>query len=393
VLDVRSCPACRTEGGVLCYAVDGVPVHSCLLLDSAEEAVRFPRGELAVVLCEHCGLIANRAFEPSLTAYSARYEDSQAFSPTFVRYADWLARRWVERHGLAGGHVLEIGCGKGDFTRALVAAGVGTATGIDPTLDMDRIGDDADGRISWVQARFEHDYGRLDADAVVFRHVLEHLGNPSRFLADLRAALDHAPRTPVLVEVPDARRILDEGAFWDVYYEHAAYLVADTVRELFEGAGFRVAEVEQAYDGQYLLVTTFPDATPRLSAIGPDELAGLRAGVERFRQAVPTVVVRWREELQRRSDKEQRVVVWGSGSKATAFLVAMGPLAGEVDVVVDVNPHKWGRFVAGTGHRIVGPDDLLGAEPDLVIVMNPVYRAEIEAQLRELGLGSDVTEV
>ncbi|MGH3735795.1 MAG: NAD-dependent epimerase/dehydratase family protein, partial [Micromonosporaceae bacterium] len=94
------CPACGTPGGTPGYAAEEVPVHSCLLVDDAQAARDFPRGELRLVLCEECGYLANRAFDEAATAYSARYEDSQAYSATFNGYATDLAKRWVSGHDL-----------------------------------------------------------------------------------------------------------------------------------------------------------------------------------------------------------------------------------------------------------------------------------------------------
>ena len=51
------------------------------------------------------------------------------------------------------------------------------------------------------------------------------------------------------------------------------------------------------------------------------------------------------------------MVVWGSGSKAVGYLTTLG-LRDEIAAVVDINPHKHGKFLAGTGHEIVGPDAL-----------------------------------
>ena len=76
---------------------------------------------------------------------------------------------------------------------------------------------------------------------------------------------------------------------------------------------------------------------------------------------------------------------WGAGSKAVAFLTTLG-LTSEIDVLVDVNPHKRGRFMPGTGHEVIGPDDLVARRPDCIVVMNPIYVDEIRRDLAARGL-------
>ena len=78
------CVICGTPGGVPVHHLPSVPVNSCLLVGSREEAVNTPRGVLELVMCPTCGYVGNRAFDAGLTVYSGRYEDSQAFYGTFI---------------------------------------------------------------------------------------------------------------------------------------------------------------------------------------------------------------------------------------------------------------------------------------------------------------------
>jgi hypothetical protein len=82
---------------------------------------------------------------------------------------------------------------------------------------------------------------------------------------------------------------------------------------------------------------------------------------------------------------EQRVVVWGSGSKGITYL-NMLPAAASIHYAVDINPRKQGMHITGTGQRIVGPAFLADYNPDAVIVMNPLYIDEIRQTLNELGV-------
>ncbi len=116
-----------------------VPSHSCLLLDDATEARDFPAGALRLGFCASCGFITNTAFDPSLSAYSARYEETQGFSERFSVFASELAKRWVDEYDLHGKTVFEIGCGKGEFLVQMVEHGAGKGIGIDPGVNPSRI--------------------------------------------------------------------------------------------------------------------------------------------------------------------------------------------------------------------------------------------------------------
>ncbi|MCH8271549.1 MAG: SAM-dependent methyltransferase, partial [Planctomycetes bacterium] len=81
-----------------------------------------------------------------------------------------------------------------------------------------------------------------------------------------------------------------------------------------------------------------------------------------------------------------------SGSKGVAFLTTLG-VTDEIDCVVDINPHREGTFMAGTGHEIVSPESLADHGVDNVIVMNPIYVDEIRGTLSEMGLHPNVVAV
>ena len=78
-------------------------------------------------------------------------------------------------------------------------------------------------------------------------------------------------------------------------------------------------------------------------------------------------------------------MVWGSSSKAVAFLTTLG-VGDEVACVTDINPHRQNMFMPGSGHEIVPPKSLPEYPPDNVVIMNPIYREEIRADLDAMGL-------
>jgi hypothetical protein len=49
--------------------------------------------------------------------------------------------------------------------------------------------------------------------------------------------------------------------------------------------------------------------------------------------------------------------------------------------------------MAGTGHEIVSPESMKKFRPDVVIVMNPVYKEEIRKELQKMGLAPEIWSV
>jgi hypothetical protein len=100
----------------------------------------------------------------------------------------------------------------------------------------------------------------------------------------------------------------------------------------------------------------------------------------------------WKRKLQQISEREQRAVLWGAGSKAVSFCTTLG-VNGELEYLVDVNPHKHGKFLPGTGHKVVPPQFLKDYRPDVVIAMNPIYCNEIRGDLAQMGVNAELLAV
>jgi hypothetical protein len=65
-------------------------------------------------------------------------------------------------------------------------------------------------------------------------------------------------------------------------------------------------------------------------------------------------------------------------------------IGSEVEYVVDINPHKAGKFLPGTGHSVMAPEHIRRSPPDVIIAMNPVYVGEIRERISSLGVAADV---
>ncbi len=380
------CPNCHARGLRTFYEVRGIPCHSTLLMDSASEARDYPRGDLRLGFCPACGFICNTRFDPGMHEYSPRCEESQGFSPTFNRFARELARRYAERYQLRDKVALEIGCGKGEWLAALCEESGGRGIGIDPGYQPSRLGGESLSRIEWIVDLYGPKHAGLKADFIACRHTLEHIAPTLDFMRDIRGTLGARSGAVLFFELPEVLRELEEGAFWDLYYEHCTYFSPGSLARLFRLAHFDVTHLSVEYDGQYIILDAVPadgPTSPRLPL--EDDLGRLARGVERFAAVASGVVRRWTDLCRSAHAKGERVVIWGSGSKGVSFLTTLG-LGGEVAAAVDINTYRQGKYMPGSGHEIVSPESLKALRPDHVIVMNPIYVPEITAQVRGLGL-------
>jgi len=375
------CPSCGSSSLAEILQWPDLPVNAALFPATRTESLSIPRGSLRLTVCERCGLAFNADHDGSLVEYSPRCIETQACSPRSRAFTDALAREWVEGHGLAGGDVVEVGCGPdATFLRVLCGLTGGRGIGIDPACTPG-----TDGNITLVSQAFGPQHAELAGRALVCRHTLEHVPDVGAFLGLVRAWSEANADAPVLLELPDAGRIFRETAFWDVYYEHCSYFTGESLGTSLRSAGLRPGEVTLAFDGQYLV----GDARPGGDANSSDEEARETvAAAKEFGRAATRRIDRARDAL-RRLASDGRVVVWQAGGKALAVLTLTG-IGDEVTAVIDGNPGKRGLYLPGTDRKILGPSDVAAVRPAHVVVMNAVYVDEVARTLAESGVEASV---
>lgn len=356
-------------------------------MSSRQAALEYPTGEIELSLCTNCGFIANTSFDPAAVDYTQPYEESQEFSPRFMEFAEGLADALVERHDLVGKSVFEVGCGKGSFLALLARRGVARAIGVDPSSDESRVPADVRDMVSVERAFFGDGSVQATGDLIVCRHTLEHIQPVRSFTTALVEARDATPGAALFIEVPDTARILEERAFWDIYYEHCSYFTSNSLGGLLGSVSGGQPEVVTAYGDQYLLATAEHDGS---GSPADGDWEALRRLTREFADAVEVKIAQWRDLID---SQDGATVLWGGGSKGTTFLNTIGEAAAGISAVVDINPHLQGTYVAGTGHEIIAPRRLLEYRPSTVIVMNPLYVSEITADLASLGLDPTVLPV
>jgi SAM-dependent methyltransferase len=386
----HSCNCCGSQNLTFFYEVPSVPVYCNLMTSTKQEALAIPSGSILLGHCRECGFIGNVAFDPAIQDFAGAYEDQQAFSPTFKAFSRDLANRLIRKYSLHGKDILEIGCGKGDFLTLMCELGHNRGVGIDPAFSRDRIRDAATDSVRFIQDFFDEKYACYVGDFVCCRHTLEHIKSSRQFLGTVRRAIGSRLDTVVFFEVPDVTRILRELAFWDIYYEHCSYFSPGSLARLFRTSGFEVLDLARVYDDQYLLIEARPAGSPSDTVHSLEEdLEQISRDVEYFNSHVNRKLQDWAGRFQEMHAQHKRVVAWGSGSKCVSFLTTFDT-ENIIEYVVDINPHRHGRFIPGVGKAIKGPKFLIDYKPDTIIIMNSIYHDEIQQMLKAMNVSAEI---
>ncbi|MCF4995123.1 methyltransferase domain-containing protein [Pseudomonas syringae] len=333
------------------YRATGLPVLQNRTFATAGQARASGSADIVLVQDSQSGLIFNQAFDANKLSYDADYQNEQAHSAQFQQHLNDV-ESVLARH-FKGRELIEIGCGKGYFLEML--RGLGYAiTGIDPSYE----GDNAD----VIKAPFTRELG-LSADAIVLRHVLEHISDPVSFLAEMGAANRGGQ---IYIEVPCFDWIVEHNAWFDVFYEHVNYFRLADLLGMFD----TVHEAGHLFGGQYLYIVAdlatlrrTPPHAPQMLSLSENFTASLARTVQIVQAAT-----------------QKGSAIWGASSKGVIYSLFLQRAGVAVAHVVDINPAKQGRHLPLSGVRVSSPQEAMDALPEgaNLFVMNSNYLEEIK---------------
>jgi len=335
------------------FRANQLPVLQNKMYDTETEALACPMGDVVLVQDTETGLIYNSAFNQDLLVYDSSYQNEQAYSVVFQQHLCDV-RRTIDRHFKWKG-LVEIGCGKGYFLNYLRNHGY-KVTGIDPAY----VGEDDD---NVIKKCYESGLGK-PAEGIILRHVLEHIPNPVEFLTTI--AKGNVYKGSIYIEVPCFDWIIQHRAWFDIHYEHVNYFRLSDLQRMFD----TVLESGYLFGKQYLYVVA--------KLVKVCEPKATRKNMVKFPKGFLDSV----SKCANLFEQGKQHVIWGGASKGVIFALYMQRAGVNIDMVVDINLAKQGKYLAESGLCVYSPKEALqelraGAN---IFVMNPIYFDEIMAQ-------------
>lgn len=338
------------------YEIKGIPVFQNKVCTTIEEANTVVRGNVLIEQEPNSGLIYNAAFEPDLMIYDQGYQNEQGHSPFFQAH---LKEVLSIIHSLLESEdkVVEIGCGKGFFLEMMRETGI-DVTGFDPTYEGDK---------PYIIKEYFDESSFVTADLIVLRHTMEHIPQPFDFLK--RIAKANHGRGKIFIEVPTFDWIVEHKAFWDIFYEHCNYFTEASFSSFFSKS-----ETGKLFGEQYMYIVAELSDLLEIPDSKENQLFSFDE-IQKEKQ-------KWETFLS----EHKRIAIWGAGAKGNTFLNLLDPHCEKVSFVIDMNPAKQGKYIAGTGHAIVSPEVLKSAEVKEILVMNENYLEEIREMVSDFHI-------
>jgi Methyltransferase domain/C-methyltransferase C-terminal domain len=339
-----------------------VPIFQNKVYPSVGEATNAETGEVELVQSLTSGFIFNKSFEPHVMNYDVHYQNEQSNSNIFKNHLDHVLQL-IKSFGTDQKKVVEIGCGKGVFFEKMLRAGI-NCWGFDPTYE---------GKNERIRKEyFDENQKGVNADIIIMRHTLEHITKPFSFLHTIAKVNDYKGK--LFIEVPTFDWIVQKNAFWDIFYEHCNYFTEQSLRVMFQNS-----VTGNFFGGQYIYL--YADLNDLRTTIPPgshftkEDSLTFSNNMAKYRDLI---------------NSSGSIAIWGAGAKGSTFLNLLDKERKIVKYVIDINPAKQDRFIAGSGHPIYNFEALLKDPVKDILVMNENYKEEIKELARQFNINANI---
>jgi len=350
---------------------------------------------LHAYVCESCLLVQLEEFE-SPEAIFSDYAYFSSYSESWLRHAEAYAAAMVERFRLdKSRRVIEIASNDGYLLQYFKARGI-PVLGIEPAANVARVAE-AKGIPTRVQfhgvaaAQVLAGEG-LRADLLLGNNVLAHVPDLNDFVAGMKVLL--APEGIVTMEFPHLLRLMRENQFDTIYHEHFSYFSLLMAERLFARHRLRLFDVEElpTHGGSLRIYACHAEnALPADSGevarviaaeccAGLDRIEGYAAFAEQVRETKRRLL----EFLIAAKRAGKSVAAYGAAAKGNTLLNYCGIRGDFIDYVVDMSPHKQGRYLPGTHLPILAPERVAETRPDYLLILPWNLKAEVMDQMNHI---------
>ncbi|MDE2429069.1 MAG: class I SAM-dependent methyltransferase [Burkholderiales bacterium] len=348
---------------------------------------------LKLMVCDVCWLVQTLDFTGRENLFDAEYAYFSSCSSSWLRHAELFVATMGDVLGLdASSRVLEVAANDGYLLQYVKAAGI-PCYGVEPTTSTANAarakGIPIVERFFGVALAQELALQDQMVDLAVANNVLAHVPDINDFVAGFANILK--PHGVASFEFPHLLNMVQQNQFDTAYHEHYSYLSLHAVKLIFARNGLQVFDVQEwpTHGGSLRVLAQRSDVQARSVC---DSVAQM---LEKER-AAGMHTLHFYQDVQANAEQAKfsllefllqckrdglRVAAYGAAAKGNTLLNFSGVRPDLLPYVVDINPHKQGKFLPGSRIPIVDLAHLLDDKPDRILILPWNLQTEIMADL------------
>ena len=214
-----------------------------------------------------------------------------------------------------------------------------------------------------------------EVDTLVHSHVLEHIYEPDRFMAQISHNLVKGKR--LLFSIPNLKVMLERKYNNCINFEHTTFLTEPFIEYILQHNGFMVEEKRYFLDDHSIFYAAIRDDSAIGLARMPDEY--------KHNRQLYMDYIRYHSDLikalnSKMRDRRGGIYLFG-GHIFSQYLLQFGLDEPRIQCILDNDPHKQGKRLYGSNLIVRSPKVLKGIQNPVVILKAGVFNEEIKKDI------------
>lgn len=393
------CRFCKTELEHVFIDLVNSPASNSFLNPEQlnEPEVFYP---LKVYTCHNCFLVQVDEYKKSDAIFDSQYVYFSSYSSSWLKHAEQYTKMMIERFGFNDHSlVIELASNDGYLLQYFKQKNI-PVLGIEPTANTAAaaLEKGVESVVDFFGIRLANKLAgeNRKADLLLGNNVLAHVPDIVDFVGGMKIVLKD--EGVITMEFPHLMQLVDNSQFDTIYHEHFSYLSFHAVQQIFLSRGLVLFDVEEipTHGGSLRIFVkhtedrskTITERVGQLLKKEKDKGLTTMNYYENFTQKALKVKLDLLDFLVQQKRAGKKVAAYGAAAKGNTLLNYCGVKSDLVDLVVDANPHKQGKFLPASHIPVVDDQQLKDARPDYVLILPWNLKEEICAQLsyiREWG--------
>ena len=386
------CRSCRSELNLTLIDLGSSPIANNLETDNDLnlQSKEFP---LKVLTCHVCSLVQLSETVSEKKLFASNYSYHSSYSTSWLihskNYVDEIIHFLeINENDL----VIEIASNDGYLLQYFREAGI-NVLGIEPAADVANVA--INKKIPTLIDYFSESIakelrGKLKPKLILGNNVLAHVPDIQDFVKGLDILLDDDGI--ITLEFPHLMNLIKFNQFDTVYHEHYSYLSITALMPIFVKHNMKIFDIKElSTHGGSLRIYVAKKSSKWEIKESVEQIIHEESKYDprdefiytNLQERVLLLKKSLMQEMLELKNSGLKIAAYGAAAKGVTLLNYCGIDSDIIDYVVDMNPHKQGKFLPGSRIPIVEISRLLQDPPDVLLVLPWNLSLEIRKTILE----------
>ena len=351
------------------------------------------KGPLDLVLCKTCGFLQLRHTFSKDYLYT-HYWYRSGTSPTMIFELADIVKRASNMVNLEHeDFVIDIGANDGTLLKQYENKNL-IKVGFEPS-NLWKYGVSSGTTIinDYFNARsFMERFPGRKAKIITSIAMFYDLDDPNGFVKDIKSVLH--PEGVWIVQMNYLGLMIKNLGYDNVCHEHVGYYGLTTMDYLLSKHDMEVFDVElnNVNGGSFRLY--IKHSSDKSKKINTGAINQIRAAEDRMGISKPHTYAEFSEQIEKQREQlnsllselsvnGKEILIYGASTRGLVILEYCGIDSNIIKYATDKNSDKWGKYLSGTGIKIISLEEYRKMKPDYLLVLPYQYALEIANQERD----------